>query len=146
MDRKKAAVERLRNYDAMGIAVENLQTQIRLLRLRQESIPGVRTDRVVRGGTAEPGAWLVDSIANLQELEAALEQTMLWRLVTDRALAALEPEERAILRVLYIKKSPGAVDRLCQLLEAEKSTVYRRRDKALDKLVLALYGVDNDRA
>jgi hypothetical protein len=32
------------------------------------------------------------------------------------------------------------VDRLCQLLEAEKSTVYRRRDKALGKFITALFG------
>lgn len=144
MDRKSAALERLRSYEVMRAAVENLRTQIRILKLQQESVPGVRTDRVaVLGSAGEPGAWLMDNIIRRQELEAALEQTLLWMLVTDRALGVLEPDELAILRLFYIKKAPGALSRACQLLGTEKSAVYRKRDKALVKFTMALFGAES---
>ena len=43
--------------------------------------------------------------------------------------------------MFYIKKAPRALETLCRLLEVEKSTVYRRRDKALQKFICGLYGV-----
>lgn len=141
MDRKAAALERLRDYELMRAAVENLRTQLRLVKLTRESIPGFRPDRVAV--TRTPGGIedrLMEDLLRQQELEKALEQAIMWMMVTDRALGMLEPDELTILRLLYIKKTPGALPRVCQLLGTEKSTIYRKRDKALKKFTMALYG------
>lgn len=144
MNRRAEALERLRNYEAMRTAVENLRAQIRWLKLKRESVTAVCTDRVAvcRSGSRKDDR-LVDSLHRTQELEEALENTLRWLLVTDRALGTLDKDELLILRRLYIKKEPSAVSRLCQILDVEKSSVYRKRDKALAKFTTALFGAES---
>ena len=50
---------------------------------------------------------------------------------TERALQRLELEERRILELCYIVPKIGNLSKLCQEMNVEKSSVYRRRDKAL---------------
>lgn len=141
MECKKAAIARLREYESMCVAAENLRLQIRLLRQKQSDISGLPTDRVVVS-TGGRGDWLVENIAHLQQMEASLERTRQWLHITDAVLGALEPQEQMLLRMFYIRKQPKTLEKLCQLLEVEKSTVYRRRDKALQKFVQNLYGLN----
>ena len=51
----------------------------------------------------------------------------------DAALESLSDEERELLS-LVVDRRQGQVERLCQRLEVEPATVYRRRNKALKKL------------
>ena len=141
MNLRAQVVERLCNYELMDVAVKNLQEQIRWLKLNQEGIHAVRTDRVaVRNQPGRGEERLLENIEQRQKLENALENTKRWLQITDRAMTALSKEEQLILRKLYIHKTPGALNELCQRFEMEKSSVYRKRDRALDKLELALYG------
>lgn len=57
---------------------------------------------------------------------------------TDRALAALTPEDRLVLQLMDINRVRGNGARVCELLGCENSTVYRRRDKALRQFAQAL--------
>lgn len=141
MDRKSVALQRLRDYEFMRRAVENLRMQLRLLKLTRDSIPGFHPDRLKVKRT--PGSLedrLMEDLLYQQELEKALDQTLLWILITDGALAVLEPDELLLLRLFYIKRTPDVLAQACQLLGAEKSTVYRKRDRALKKFTTALYG------
>lgn len=144
MNLRAQVVERLCNYEIMCVAVKNLQEQIQWLKLHQEGLHAVRTDRVVvqcQSDRAEER--LLEDIEQRRKLEIALENTRRWLQITDRALQTLSKEEQLILRKLYICKTAGAISVLCQRLQLEKSSIYRKRDRALDKLVLALYGVDS---
>ena len=53
---------------------------------------------------------------------------------TEQALAQLSPAERLVIQMLVIRQDRGNLGRLCQMLEVEKSTVYRIRTKALRQL------------
>ncbi len=146
MNPRAQVVERLCSYELMCVAVKNLQEQIRWLKLHQEGLHAVRTDRVVV--KCQPDRTedrLLDNIEQRRKMEIALENTRRWLRITDRALQMLSKEERRILQKLYIRKTAGAVNELCQQLEMEKSSIYRKRDRALDKLALALYGVDSEK-
>lgn len=63
-----------------------------------------------------------------------------WLFVADRGLAALLPDEKLILQRLYLHPEKGALERLCSELGVEQSTVYRKRDQALQRFTVALYG------
>ena len=52
------------------------------------------------------------------------------------------PEEKLVLQRFYLSPERGSVERLCMELGVEQSSVYRKRDKALHKFALALYGQD----
>ena len=83
---------------------------------------------------------MINNIAHRQELIWTLEQAQLWLRITDQALAALSGEERQILHTLYIYPKKGNLEQICTDLGVEKSSIYRRRDKALEHFALALYG------
>ena len=55
-------------------------------------------------------------------------------------LSILTDEERLILDKMYIHPAKGMTLALCDALEVEMSTLYRRRDKALAKLSQAIPG------
>ena len=77
---------------------------------------------------------------NRQELQWRLEQAQNWLACTDRALAVLSKEEKLVLHRFYISPEKGSIERLCNELGLESSSVYRKRDKALRHFTVALYG------
>ncbi len=112
MNYQEQALEMLQAYGRMRMAERNLRTQ---LAMRLE-------DR------------------ERQALELALKRTVSWLRMVDGALDTLDREERTILQRLYCKKRSGGVGQLCQQLEVEKSSIYRRRNKALRHFAQAIYG------
>ncbi|MBR6678305.1 MAG: hypothetical protein IKL23_06215 [Oscillospiraceae bacterium] len=60
------------------------------------------------------------------------------------ALGCLDEEQRDILEVMFLRPKAGAADFLCEKLDIERSSVYRRRDKALRCLANLLQGWGTD--
>ena len=61
---------------------------------------------------------------------------------TEQALAQLSPAERLVIQMLVIRQDRGNLGRLCQMLEVEKSTLYRWKKQALKKVKAVLEGVE----
>ena len=141
MNWKHEAVNKLRRYDAMQRATVNLPLEIKRLKAETE---GVRSGLQVgfAGGKSSRSKEdaLLDNLMKRQQLQWSLDQAQSWTGTVSRALGALEPEEQLILQQLYILPREGAVGQLMERLSVERSTVYRRRDKALKKFTLSLYG------
>lgn len=140
MNWKAEAVERLRQYDTLRCAAGSLQTELKRLE-EQLCDPGhARPDAPIKGSGCRED-WLLNTVVSRGELEKRLQQTRSWLQATELALSALTPEERLILHRLYISPRKNGVEQLCQELETERSSVYRKRDKSLEHFTLALYGV-----
>ena len=78
---------------------------------------------------------VIGQLLQMEALRQAVENL-------DRALQVLTPEERLVVQMLYIDRQEHAVDKLCGMLRVERTSVYRRRDRALDKIGKAL-GIKN---
>lgn len=52
----------------------------------------------------------------------------------EEALEELEESQRDIIAKFYINPVPRVAEEICEMFEIDKSTVYRRRDKALKML------------
>ena len=74
---------------------------------------------------------IIERLQQLEALRQAVDNL-------DRALQALTPEERLVVQMLYIDRQKHGADKLCNILCVEKTSVYRRRDRALKKLGKAL--------
>jgi len=141
MNWKAEAMEKLHRYDAMRQAVKNIPEELSRLETDAAKIRSARTDSTpVKGGGNKREDILLDNLVHRQELQWALQQAQNWVHMTERALCALTPEEKLILHRMYILPERGCVDRLCMELGVEQSSIYRRRDKALHRFTLALYG------
>lgn len=140
MNWKNEAADKLDRYEAMRASLVNLPEELRRLEQEAEGLRAVDTEKlhVVTSGSSNDR--LLNNLVRRQELQQILEQTQSWVRSMDRALGVLEPNERLLLERMYIQPGKGGVQWLCRELDCEVSSVYRRRDKALHKFTLALYG------
>ena len=142
MEWKQEAMEKLRRYNTMRVASENLSAEIEMLRDASTDLQsGANYGPKVRGGGYNREEELINNLVMRQELEWTLKQVRQWLAITDRGLAVLTPEERLVLQRLYLLPEKGAVDTLCTELRVEQATVYRKRDRAIRRFTMALYGI-----
>lgn len=142
MNWKYEAIDKLKGYEAHKRALENIPREIKRLEGAFVSIRSATTDAApVSGGGSTREDTMLSNIAHREELERALKQAKAWVKMVDAGLAVLDAEERLVLDRFYINRAKGNVDRLCEELNVEKATVYRRRDGALRHFTIALYGV-----
>lgn len=142
MNWKVEAMEKLSRYHAMRQALQNIPEEIKRLEADIQSLPGAKTDGTpVKGGGSKREDMLMNNLICRQELENLLKQAKSWVKTTERALAILTPEEKLILHRMYILPERGCLDRLVMELGVEQSSIYRKRDKALHRFTIALYGI-----
>ena len=145
MNWKSEAKDKLRKYDAMRMAMINAPKEIKRLEGEYTAIRSAKTDgNPVRGGTSAREDAIINNIAERQELELSLQNATAWVKIVDRALKCLKPDEKLILHRLYISPEKGSLQRLCSELGVETSSIYRRRDQALNTFTLALYGATGE--
>ncbi len=141
MDWKQEAIDKLRGYEANKKALDNIPLELERLESAYASIRSATSDStpVTGGGSTREDA-LLSNIVHREELARRLEESRLWIKIVDGALSVLDEEDQLMLILCFIRKAKGAIDDLCYRLNVEKSAVYRRRDQALRRFTLALYG------
>lgn len=138
---KDEALEKLKRYSAMRQALQNIPEEIQRLKADATALRSASAESIsVKGGGGRREAALINNLVHQQELEWTLKQVEQWLVIADRGLAALTPEERLVLQRMYLYPERGSIDRLCAELGVEQATVYRKRDKALRRFTVALYG------
>ena len=142
MDWKVFAMEKLRDHEMKRQSLKSIPLEIALIESSMTSVRSSDIDRTPnRGGGSDYHDRLLGLIIKKQELEDNLERAQQCVDIVTGALNALDQEERHILDRFYINPAKGNVSRLCEELYIEQSAVYRRKDAALRKFTIALYGV-----
>ena len=140
MNWKEEATKKLSRYPYMRQASENIPREIKRLERQATAIRSAGTNAPIICGKNGREDMLLDNLVERQELQWALQNAKDWMGVTDRALSTLRQDEREILSRMLIFPEEGALASLCTDLGVESSSIYRRRDAALRKFTLALYG------
>ena len=141
MDWKQEATEKLREYEVRRKALENIPEEIKRLELEYTSIRSSMANSMPRSGQGSRREdAMLSNIVRREELARQLESARAWVALADGGLSALDEDDRLVLDRFYIHRHKGACERLCEELDREKAQVYRRRDKALRRFTLALYG------
>lgn len=142
MNWKREAIDKLKNYEAHREALENIPKEIKRLESAYAGIQSATTDGTpVSGGGNTREDSMLSNIVHRDELKRRLKEARLWVAQVDKALAVLDDEERLVLDRFYIHRAKGNVGELCERLNVEQATVYRKRDSALRRFTIALYGV-----
>lgn len=138
----KEAEYKLRDYNAKKNAIAATLEEITRLESESTCVRSATTDGtpVQGGGNCREDAML-NNIAARVELKAAHDNAEAWMRTVNGALAVLTDDERHILDRFYINRQKGHAERLMEEMNLEKSQVYYRKDAALRKFTLALYGV-----
>ena len=140
-DWKISAIEKLKQYEAKRQALEIIPMQIAEIESTMTSIRSGANIAPVSGskGTGKENM-LLSCIVQKEELQRNLDRVKLWIEFVEKGLAVLDQDERLVLDRFFIHPAKGNIDRLCGELFIEQSQVYKRRDKALRKFTIALYG------
>lgn len=138
----KEAEYKLRDYNAKRKSLASTADQIAMLEAESTCVRSATTDGtpVQGGGNCREDAML-NNIAARTELQAAHDSAEAWLRIVNGALSVLTDDERLVLDRFYINRQRGHVERLMDEMHVEQAQVYRRRDKALRKFTIALYGV-----
>ena len=138
MNWKEEATQRLMDYKPVRVSLNSMRRELKRLEMEATAL---------RSGTVQMGGGCgcredrqLNNMIRRQELSDALDQAVLWVDITDHALGCLEDQEKELLVRIYIEGDWGNVTQLAQDLGMERSTVYRRRDEALRKFTVAMYG------
>ncbi len=141
MNWKYEAMEKLRDYEAKKQSLSTLPGEIRRLELDAQRIRSACGDGTpVKGGGSTREDMMLSNIVHREELERALEMARKWVELVEAGLEILSAEDRLVLERFYMYPERGNVERLCGELGIEKATAYRRRDAALRRFTLSLYG------
>jgi hypothetical protein len=137
------AIQRLKDYEARKEAAENLKEQIKNLENKFTSIRAATTDGTpVKGGNENKREeMLINNIATREELQKNLDIVQTEIKITESGLSSLTAEENKILRLFYMQRQKGYVDRLCNELFVSKTELYRQKDEALKKFTMICYGI-----
>ena len=138
---KRDAIECLKDYNAKSISVHNLQDEIAELTAKKNGIRSATGDGTpVKGGGNGREDALINSMVRLERLQTNLREVKRWVARMERGLSSLTEEERKLLTRFYITPEKGAAERLATDLNIDIKTVYHRKDRALRKFTIAMYG------
>lgn len=142
MDFKREAIDKLKCY---AIKKQSLQRTAEEIQRLEEEVSSLRSalgnDMAVSGGDVSRDDGLVNNIALRSELAKAQHATQEWLNTVDAALMVLEEDELLVLSRMYMHPQKGFVEQLCEELHIEKTALYTKRNIALRRFTLALYGV-----
>ena len=142
MNWKFEAIEKLKEYTARRNAITSIPEEIKRLEEEARRIRSAATDATpVKGGGSTREDMLLDNIVHREELQRRLSDARRWVDIVDGGLAVLSDEDRLVLDRFYIHPMRGNAERLRDELGLEdERSVYKRKDKALRRFTLSLYG------
>lgn len=141
MNWKFEAIEKLKQYSAKKQSLQSIPLEIARLESALKGIRSATADGTpVQGGGSGREDMLLSNIVHREELERSLDQAKKWVDLVDTGLEILSRDERLILDRFYINPAKGAADKLAEELLLDVKTVYKRKDAALRKFTISLYG------
>ena len=134
--------ERLRNYGLRKKSLDFTKRELERINAEMTRIQSATKDGTpVSGGTNHREDRLVNLIMAKVEVEAVRKETSSWLYNMDKALSELDADERHILDVVYVSPVNNAIDQLSREFGFDKSTVHRKKERALRNLTLMFYGI-----
>ncbi len=142
MNWRAEAIEKLQGYEAHCQALEYIPQELSRLGVCATGIRAAQLDGMPRAGSCSSSRenYMLDNITCRDDLQRKLKEAKLWVDIVNRGLSILDDEERLALELCFIHRAKGAIMELCERLNVEKSTAYHRRDDALRRFTMALYG------
>lgn len=138
---KFEAIEKLKQYTAKKQALRTIPVEISRLESVMMSIRSATADGTpVQGGGSGRENMMLDNIVQREELERSLEQAQKWVALVDAGLEILSEDDRLILDRFYVHPEKGAAERLAGDLRLDTKTIYKRKDDALRRFTISLYG------
>lgn len=143
MDYKYLAIDKLKRYNELKIAENNIRLRIAEIQMNRKSIESPKPSNVpfTTSNTNKTEEKFINLIAQEQEETKTLNRTRNEIKQIENAFQNLTDEEHRTLEAFYICRPKDHIEMLMKEFGYEKSNVYNIKDKALEKFTRSLYGV-----
>lgn len=141
MNWQKEAIDDLNKYLPRKNSIISMKEKIKELQAREESLKSASDSTPVQGGASKREDMILNCIVECDRLKDNITAISRWLYLVEKGLATLTEDERTVLDKFYISRPTRHVDRLCEELHSEKSTIYRIKDIALKKFTISMYGI-----
>lgn len=140
IDWKFVAEGLLRDYPLQKKAIESIPEKVHIIDDDMTALRGGGFDAIpTKGGTSHYEDRLISGVVSKDELINNARTALRRIRQVDKGLNALTAEERKILYCFYM--GGGGYSRVMEDFHVEKTEAYRRRDRALKKFTIAMFGV-----
>ena len=143
LDKKTAAVDALKDYASMEFIIQNHRGDLEEVRTKMTSLPSASVSRISKESDPKAGesrlAASLDEIDVLKERYRRALEYMEW---FQPAWDSLTDDERYVLSEYFLRDDlkTNAIHNICERFSLERSAAYKRKDTALTKIALLLYG------
>ena len=140
LDKRAATIEALKDFPGMRHTLSRTEEEIAREKDRMTQVGGAALSDMPRRGF-DPGAGenrVASAMDHLEWLEVQQQQAkayMHWFLGGWRQLSE---EDRTVLKAFFLQES--GVEAVCEALGVERAAAYKRRERAVSRLSLMLYG------
>lgn len=132
-DWKNEAIDKLKHYEAKRQALRIIPREVEQLESELASLKNMSINEANKNR-------MLDCTMQRAELLKNLKRAHLWVADVTEALDALDQDDRRLLERFYIDGQSGAAKELAVEFFADIKTIYRRKDNALRKFTIAMYG------
>lgn len=145
LDKRNAVINALKDYEGMRYITQTAPSEITATQEGMTSIGSSALSDVPKG-SRDPHATenrivkAMDSISLLNERYRRAEEYMAWFLP---AWQMLSEQEQFVLSRFYMDDESRQVDsvgEICERFHIERTSAYKKKDRALSRLTLLLYG------
>ena len=131
----------LRGLKKRQLAIINIKKQINILLKEFTTLKCAGPEAPVKGGMSRQEDAMLNNIVKRDRLSATLEIVTELVALVENALKTLSSEDQMILTMFYIDRKPTYIEDLCEKFSIERSQVYRKKDEAIKRLTMTLYGL-----
>ncbi len=145
LDKNNATIEAMKDYGSMKAIMFNTKAEIEAVRTRMVGL-GSTSLSDVSGGTNDHTANENRIIRGMEEIDVLKEryqQAAAYMEWFQPAWSALTEDERTVLTLFYLKEDTHRIDAVMEICDhfcIERSSAYKKKDRALSHLSLLLYG------
>ena len=144
LDKKTAAIDALKDYASMDYIIRNYSDNLKEVRTQMTNLSSAFLSGMPRVRNPHAGeerlAASLDEIDVLKERQRRALEYMSW---FEPAWDALTEDEQFVLTEFYLnnyQKQTNAIDSICERYNIERSSAYNRKNRAVARLALLLYG------
>lgn len=143
LDKRSAAVDALKDYSSMEFIIANTSSEIKNARDKMSGVRSPQFDGMPRTHNPQAGEErILKGIEEIDILQERYRQAVEYMEWFKPAWEQLSADERYVLETFYDEEcsQTGAVYEICDHFNIERSSAYNRKNRALAKLAVLLYG------
>ncbi len=139
-DYKKQAIKDLSDYNYLKSSLLTLSKRIQLLQNNfSQGAYNSQTKVMVSISTDEK---VIAHISQIEQLEHTLKCNTLKVQSIENALSALPEKDRNLMMSFYVNRQRNSVATLARNSYTDRSCIYRRAQKSLEKYIFAFFGIE----